>query len=92
MSLPDTRTSKRRAAAQEQPASGRTVRSEKPNAIVIHSHAFIDPERRHRWTAEAAYFYAQQRGFEPGYELDDWLAAEAQIEAALALGTLPLSQ
>jgi len=29
--------------------------------------------------AEVAYYRAQQRGFSPGYELDDWLAAEAQI-------------
>jgi hypothetical protein len=26
--------------------------------------------------AKAAYFLAQQRGFVPGHELDDWLAAE----------------
>ena len=32
--------------------------------------------------ALAAYFIAQKRGFEPGHELDDWLAAEAQIVAA----------
>jgi hypothetical protein len=32
--------------------------------------------------ALAAYFIAQKRGFEPGHELDDWLAAEAQIAAA----------
>ena len=30
--------------------------------------------------AEAAYFLAQQRGFEPGYALEDWLAAEARIK------------
>jgi hypothetical protein len=28
---------------------------------------------------EAAYYRAQQRGFSPGYEIEDWLAAEAQI-------------
>jgi hypothetical protein len=28
---------------------------------------------------EAAYFRAQKRGFAPGHELDDWLAAEAEI-------------
>jgi hypothetical protein len=32
--------------------------------------------------ALAAYFIAERRGFEPGHELDDWLAAEAQIAAA----------
>ncbi len=26
--------------------------------------------------AELAYFKAEERGFEPGHELDDWLAAE----------------
>lgn len=31
--------------------------------------------------ALAAYFIAEKRGFEPGHELDDWLAAEAQIAA-----------
>jgi hypothetical protein len=29
--------------------------------------------------AEAAYYRAQQRGFEPGHELDDWIAAEAEV-------------
>lgn len=31
--------------------------------------------------AERAYFKAEQRGFAPGYELDDWLAAEREIAA-----------
>lgn len=29
---------------------------------------------------EAAYFKAQQRGFAPGRELEDWLAAEREID------------
>ncbi|HEY8051341.1 MAG TPA: DUF2934 domain-containing protein [Steroidobacteraceae bacterium] len=33
--------------------------------------------------AEAAYYCAEQRGFDPGRELDDWLAAESRIDAAL---------
>ena len=28
---------------------------------------------------EAAYFLAHERGFAPGYELQDWLQAEVQI-------------
>lgn len=31
--------------------------------------------------AEAAYFLAEQRGFSPGFEMEDWLAAEAQVQA-----------
>ncbi len=34
--------------------------------------------------ARIAYFRAEARGFAPGHELDDWYAAEAEIEAQLA--------
>jgi len=40
--------------------------------------------QRHRMICEAAYFLAQARGFAPGYELDDWLLAERQVDAASA--------
>lgn len=30
--------------------------------------------------AVAAYYRAERRGFEPGHELEDWLAAEAEIK------------
>ncbi len=33
--------------------------------------------------AEAAYYRAQQRGFTPGHELDDWIAAEAEVRRTL---------
>ena len=29
----------------------------------------------------AAYYRAERRGFAPGYEWDDWLAAEAEVSA-----------
>jgi len=31
--------------------------------------------------AECAYYKAERRGFVPGFELDDWLAAESEILA-----------
>ncbi len=34
--------------------------------------------------AEAAYHRAQQRGFSSGNEIDDWLAAEAEVDHALS--------
>lgn len=36
---------------------------------------------RERQIAEAAYYLAEKRGFEPGHELDDWLEAEKIIRA-----------
>lgn len=39
-------------------------------------------EERRDMIAIAAYFLAQKRGFEPGHELEDWLAAEAEVMRA----------
>jgi hypothetical protein len=35
--------------------------------------------------AQAAYFRAKHRGFEPAHELEDWLAAEAEVDQALTM-------
>ncbi len=43
----------------------------------------LDPEFRHELIQRTAYAFAEQRGFEPGHELDDWLEAEAEIDAQL---------
>jgi hypothetical protein len=36
-------------------------------------------ENNHKDIAVAAYYKAEARGFEPGKEMEDWLAAEAEI-------------
>ena len=41
---------------------------------------------RHELISIEAYLRAAQRGFEPGKELDDWLAAEAHVESQLREG------
>jgi hypothetical protein len=41
-------------------------------------------QERQALIAGAAYFRAARRGFEPGHELDDWLAAEAEVDQQLA--------
>lgn len=40
---------------------------------------------RYQLLAEAAYCRAECRAFERGCELDDWLAAEVEIDAAFTL-------
>lgn len=40
-------------------------------------------EAKRRMIEVAAYFLAERRGFCPGCELDDWIAAEAEVEAQL---------
>lgn len=40
---------------------------------------------RMRRVAEAAYYLAEHRGFAPGAEMEDWLAAEKQVTAEIAV-------
>jgi hypothetical protein len=44
---------------------------------------FVGPEQRAALIAEAAFFRAEKRGFAPGHETEDWLAAEAEVDATL---------
>jgi Protein of unknown function (DUF2934) len=44
----------------------------------------IAPEQRQAMICDAAYFLSERRGFGPGHELDDWLAAEGEIDRLLA--------
>jgi Protein of unknown function (DUF2934) len=60
-------------------------------AIEVHQldHAVIQAappryhEDRHASIAEAAYFRSQHRGFAPGHEIEDWLAAEEEVDQRL---------
>ena len=38
----------------------------------------LSNEEKNSRIAVLAYYKAQSRGFEPGHELEDWLAAEAE--------------
>jgi hypothetical protein len=56
------------------------INKQAPNAHAS-THQPIAPsqEERERWIAVAAYHRAERRGFVPGYEVQDWLDAEADI-------------
>lgn len=43
----------------------------------------LTPEARRALIAEKAYLRAERRGFEPGYETEDWLSAEVEVDALL---------
>ena len=47
------------------------------------NHVPISDDVRRKMVAESAYHRAERRGFAPGYESEDWLAAEAEIDALL---------
>ena len=43
----------------------------------------VSAEARRALIAQNAYLRAARRGFEPGQESEDWLAAEAEVDALL---------
>lgn len=44
----------------------------------------VDPDLRREMIATAAYYIAEQRGFAPGHEQDDWYRAEVAVDRQLA--------
>ncbi len=51
------------------------------NPPIINSF-FASDEERHRKIEELAYLKAEQRGFVSGYEVQDWLDAEKEVDDA----------
>ena len=45
----------------------------------------VSDEELHRQISETAYYKAQQRGFAPGYEHQDWVEAEAEVLRRLGI-------
>ena len=43
----------------------------------------IGADLRHRMISEAAYYRYAERGYADGYDVDDWTAAEAEIDHLL---------
>lgn len=81
-----------RAQAQQTsgaPASAasapRTNISSQPDGAAVGALA-IPAQTRESMIREAAYFRAEQRGFAPGAELEDWFAAEREVDRLLSSG------
>jgi hypothetical protein len=74
--VPDNSTARRPARSRKSPA-------ETPPRTQL------TPETRHALIAEAAYLRAERRGFAPGQETDDWVAAEAEVDALLKVEQSP---
>lgn len=47
----------------------------------------VSEDARRAMIAQAAYLRAERRGFTPGGELEDWMAAEAEVDALLRAGS-----
>ena len=52
-------------------------------AVAKKKEVSVSPEQRYQMIATSAYFLAEHRGFAGGYEMQDWISAEAAIDAQL---------
>jgi hypothetical protein len=65
---------------RSQAKAARTAKAKAP------PRAAVSAEDRRAMIAEAAYLRAERRGFAPGQEAEDWLAAEVEVDALLRIG------
>lgn len=65
--------------AESKPTKPRKVAAKKSAKMQV------TPEQRYEMVATAAYFIAEKRGFHHGYDHDDWLAAEIEVDAKIEL-------
>ena len=72
-------TKARQNIAKPKGSAGESVGS--PSSVV-------DADELRYRIAEAAYYRAEKRGFEPGYEVADWIEAEFEVgNAAIGVAT-----
>ncbi|MCK9285448.1 MAG: DUF2934 domain-containing protein [Rhodocyclaceae bacterium] len=62
-------------------SAGKTKTGEQPQQASQASDAAAIP--REQLISEAAYYKAEQRGFQPGNEMADWFEAEADVDSML---------
>jgi len=81
-SAPSSSPPKARVRQRKSPSSP-TRASDKTSAHTAAGQAHHPPVDRNASIALAAYFRSQHRGFKPGHEMEDWLAAEAEVDQRL---------
>jgi len=74
-----TKASPARKVATTNPES-KVRKTPRASKRLVEKPAEPSREERQRWIATAAYHRAEKRGFAPGYEVQDWLDAEAEID------------
>ena len=93
------KTARKRAPAAPKPAPksatkavAKTAKAAAPAKAAVRkqvARAVPTQAQRDEMVRMAAYFRAEQRGFTPGNEWEDWLAAEAEISAFVQPAAAP---
>jgi len=69
-------TAKKQSGAQKAAKQGGNAKRRKNQTV--------NRDERQRLIAESAYLIAEKRGFQGGNAMDDWLKAEAEVDAKFA--------
>ena len=87
---PGTRRAARKVHATPDHPRSVPIPAAEPDDERVPDHLFaegvgdvIDPDLRHRMISEAAYMLYARRGYEEGYDVDDWLQAEDDVDHLL---------
>ena len=78
--LPASKSKKSTSSTSTSSTSTSTPKKSRKKNPILGVDAEYGEDRFYR-TAERAYYIAEARGFEPGYEMEDWLAAEAEVQS-----------
>ncbi len=73
------------AVKKSKPAPPARPKAGKVEPFASRAGAELSADERRKLIAEAAYYRAKQRGFAPGYELQDWVEAEAEVMVRIGL-------
>lgn len=87
MATPDKTSARPKSSSAKAP---RPAATRKPRTKTSRS-TDVSAEQRHQMIAEAAYLRAERRGFSLGDPLDDWLAAEQEIDTLLSEHAAPVT-
>jgi hypothetical protein len=72
--------------SSEAPPARRASTPARAQAAPTATHVAVSADARRAMIAKAAYLRAERRGFAPGFEEEDWLTAEKEVDALLSAG------
>jgi Protein of unknown function (DUF2934) len=73
-------------ASTEAPPARRATTAARVAPAPTATHVAVSADSRRGMIAKAAYLRAERRGFAPGFEEEDWLTAEKEVDALLSAG------
>ena len=77
----------KKATTKKKTTTQKTVAAKTPTKVNVAKTVIskgISPQEKWQLIAQAAYLKAEKRGFIPGFENQDWLEAEAEVERRLS--------